>query len=488
MRKAQGLALVAVGFVFSRVGYAAAGVRFDDSALHPHRVIQVQWQLLDLGLLRHDLWRSAWNLQSQPPLYNLYCGLLLHLPAGLRQPVAAVSFLTLGLAMVTATFLLLAEFGVATWLAAVVTLGVVADPAMVLYENWLSWSYPSAAFVTVGGYGLVRLLRTGERRWAAVSATCLALVVLTDATFQWPWLLAIGIVAGVGVRAHWRRVALAVVVPFLVVVGWYAKDAVQFGTVTTSSWLGMNWYQTTVGRDSRAAIQAQVDRGTISPLAALRPFGPVSSYVPRFVAEPNTGIPALDEQAVELGVPNLNNLAYVAVSRRYLRDDIAALLAQPSKYASTVGLSTEVWALPAIQNPFVRANYPDVAGYAMIYDRLVLLQPDPAGPFTGALTPLGSIHPTASDLSWAAVCITVVDVALTPLVLIIRRRQGSRRGLGVLWLTVSYSFAVTSMTEVGENMRFRFELGTLPLIVGVVTVATLATWRRQSSPCFGPSN
>ncbi|HET7523739.1 MAG TPA: hypothetical protein VFJ79_06310, partial [Acidimicrobiales bacterium] len=65
---------VTTAFVVSRVAYMAAGVRFDASALHPATATQVQWQLLPLGLLRHDLGRSLWNLHSQPPLYNLFCG------------------------------------------------------------------------------------------------------------------------------------------------------------------------------------------------------------------------------------------------------------------------------------------------------------------------------------------------------------------------------------------------------------------------------
>lgn len=34
------------------------------------------WQLLPLDDLRHDLWRSLWFLHAQPPLYNLYGGIL----------------------------------------------------------------------------------------------------------------------------------------------------------------------------------------------------------------------------------------------------------------------------------------------------------------------------------------------------------------------------------------------------------------------------
>lgn len=33
---------------------------------------------------------------------------------------------------------------------------------------------------------------------------------------------------------------------------------------------------------------------------------------------------------------------------------------------------------------------------------------------------------------------------------------------------------MTSLTEVGENMRFRFELGTLPLLLAVLAIQLVA--------------
>ena len=164
-------------FAVSRLVAAAAGVRFDDSVLRGTRLTD-KWQLLDVHLLRTDLIESVWHLNSQPPLYNLYGGLLLWLPTGLRHPFETACGLALGLVIVLCTYHLLLELTVPRGVALGVTLvGVVASPAYLLYENWLDYAEPTAALGTFAAWCLVRYLRTvgpgtGSGSSAATRAWC----------------------------------------------------------------------------------------------------------------------------------------------------------------------------------------------------------------------------------------------------------------------------------------------------------------------------
>ena len=49
------------------------GVRFDMEPL------EFYWQYVDPALLQHDLWRSIFYLDQQPPAFNLFLGTILHL-------------------------------------------------------------------------------------------------------------------------------------------------------------------------------------------------------------------------------------------------------------------------------------------------------------------------------------------------------------------------------------------------------------------------
>ena len=160
--------------------------------------------MLDTHLLTHDTVQSLWHLHSQPPLFNLFCGILLHLPLGVQQPVAAGCFWLLGLLLACSTYLLLVELHVPPWAAAIMSLIVVANPATVLYENRLSWSYPAASLLTVSAYCCARFMKTRHTGWGVACFACFGLVVLDDSTYQWVWLVA---VLAVFLLLHEARVA-----------------------------------------------------------------------------------------------------------------------------------------------------------------------------------------------------------------------------------------------------------------------------------------
>jgi len=57
----------------------------------------------------------------------------------------------------------------------------------------------------------------------------------------------------------------------------------------------------------------------------------------------------------------------------------------------------------------------------------------------------------------------------------------------VLWITTAYAFAVSSLVEIGENERFRSELGPVPTVLAVVVVVTVVRvlWSRRRPTVTG---
>jgi hypothetical protein len=473
----RGLMVVVGGFVVSQLAYAAIGIRFDATALHPRGPSEDLWQMLDTHLLTHDLVQSLWYLHSQPPLFNLYCGILLHLPLGVQQPVAAGCFWLLGLLLAGSTYLLLAELQVPPWAAATVSLVVVANPATILYENWLSWSYPAASLLTVGAYCCARFMKTRRTGWGVGCFTCFALVVLDDSTYQWVWLIAVMAALLFLMRPVWRQVFLVTAIPLLLVGGWYAKNAVIFGTATTSSWFGMNLASTTIARAPKAQLNKLVHEGHLSPIATEIPFAPVGVYDPLFVQTGTTGVRTLDSRLKSDGATNYNNLAYVAVSNLYLRADLAYIRMNPGAYARNVALGAEMWFVPADQFQLPSDNYAGdgarISGYETFYDAAILWQAH-SGVYAGLLAATTGAAPSAGAYSYSTVVEYLLALLVAPFVIFRRRRSRSFAGtLVVLWLTVTYSFLATSLTSLGENMRFQFELGSLPLVLAVAVLASL---------------
>jgi len=65
-----------------------------------------------------------------------------------------------------------------------------------------------------------------------------------------------------------------------------------------------------------------------------------------------------------------------------------------------------------------------------------------------------------------------------------RRRRADPALAGtvlVLWWTTAYAVAASSLLEIGENERFRSELGPVPTVLAVVVVTAVvrAVWSRR---------
>jgi hypothetical protein len=478
------VAVLVVAYAVTRVWAALAGVRYDDSVLRGTPLTDM-WQLLDVRLLRDHLATSVWHLSSQPPLFNLYAGVLVKLPTGLRRPVEVACALTLGLAMVVCAYLLQVELRVPRVAALVVTLVVVvASPAYLLYENWLNYAYPTAAFGTVGAWCLARFLRTGRARFGLGFFGAYAAMVLLNSTYQVEWLLVAAVPALVVLRRRWRTVLAVAAVPVLVVAVWYVKDYVQVGTTTTSSWLGMNLARSILYRAPAGQVAALQHQGRLNAVASIPPFAGPEVYAPRYVTALPDPVPAVGALHKADGATNFNNPLYARVSSLYLHDDLVWIRAHPHEYADDVLNSLGVWFVGTDQNFTDSINWPATRAYARAYDRFVEWQPteDPAPGFV--VFSRGWHRP--AWLSGQALAVYALALVGAPVLAWRRRRSDPALAgtLAVLWWTTAYAFTTSSLIEIGENERFRSELGPVPTIVAVVVVtavvrAARSRWRRR---------
>jgi hypothetical protein len=461
------LAVLTGAFIVSRVAFWMAGVRFDMSPL-----TSGSQQLLPERLLEHQLFTSVWYLHSQPPLFNLYCGLLLHLPPALREPAAWGSFMAIGLVLVLATYLLLIEVRVSRPLALIVGLALVVSPSGVLYENWLFYAYPSAAVLAVAGLMCARYLRTGRWWYGLGFFSCVSGLALMNSTYQAVWVVAVLTLMAIVFRDRLRQLLIVAAIPVLFTVGWMVKDAVMFGTATTSSWVGMNLSDMTLGPAARSGqLHELVRRHQVSELALVGPWQWTWAYTPKFVPPAHTGVAALDDRfGNSTRGPNYNNIVYVGVSSQLLADDLRYIRLEPLAYLRNVGIGAGAWLTPTDQYPFLYRNWSKIHPLVVAYDTGFGWQVRQT-PWAGvALNAVAGRAPPAAQLSYTTVLTYVVALLGTPLFLLVRRRRLDRTQVGLLlflWGTVTYAYLTTSFIDLGENNRFRFELGPLPLVLAI---------------------
>ncbi len=477
-RRGQGFFAVAATFAVSRLAFYLAGVRFDAAALTGHAD---EFQLLDLQQLQHHLVRSIWYLQSQPPLFNLASGLLLKLPGSTISPALVVGSLALSLGMVLSFFYLCLDMGVPAIPTYLLTVLVILAPSNVFYSNWWFYSFPTAVFVTFGALCAARFVRTRSTVWGIGFFGSIAVVVLLNSTFQWIWLVAAAVPVVLALRAEWRKVLLVALVPLALVAFWYLKNAALFGTSATSSWLGMNLADITTYEATPAQISTLVREGKVNDLIHIPPFSQLSDYGPQY-RHARTGVPVLDAPTKTDGNLNLNNIAYIRISDQYLHNDLAYIETFPGGYLHTASRATILFFVPPGQYYFLGTNSRPLSGYVRAYDLAVDWQVHPTAI---TIDPFSGVTATFGQTSISAIVLFAVTLIGVPVLFWRRRSRDPLRSapLGYIWISTVYVLGLGVLVDFGENQRFRYDLGQLPLAAAAAVVAALVfAGRRRARP------
>ena len=161
--------------------------------------------------------------------------------------------------------------GVRPWLATVLVGILVVGPACLLYENYLLYTYPTAILLMVSVYPLVRCVQDRSLAWGMAFWVILALVCLTRSLFHPVWLLTTSAVLFWPARDVFpARRLFVMATPALLLVGLLSgKNLLLFGSLSGSSWLGMNVFTVAAARLPEGELRALHQAGTLSELSML---------------------------------------------------------------------------------------------------------------------------------------------------------------------------------------------------------------------------
>lgn len=453
------LALLSVVYILSRVLLFAIGIRFETYPLSAY------WQHIDPPLLRERLAESLFYLHSQPPLFNLFLGLVQKVSADHTAWTLAALYKLMGLGITLLMYLLMTRLGVGRRVAVVLTLVFIVSPASIHYENLPTYTFVVVALLCAAAVLLHRFCDQGRMRDAVGTFTVLAVLVLTRSLFQLAWLVGVVLlVAIVGPPSRRRIVARAAVLPLLLVSVLYLKNAMLFGTYTTSSWFGMNWYRVMTFRQPSDRIDAWIADGTVSQLGNAKTFDSIDAYRSYLPPIEPTGIPLLDLETTSSGLPNYHHAAYRWVGQQFATDATQIALAHPSQWlrgmlfsgciffapSSSVGYGG-LWEGLGLRLPILKWIY-----NRLLFGQLIYHAPDPT------LRETGELSRFAGHVSW------FVLIGFPLLLFYAAKRLRSellagQRGaftvtLAFMLATTVYLTIVSIAFEVGENNRFRFLL------------------------------
>ncbi|MBA3271220.1 MAG: hypothetical protein H0T71_11995 [Acidobacteria bacterium] len=446
-------------FVMSRVLAATLAGVAPDAA-----VPEILWQLLPLDLLESRLGESLWYLHSQPPLFNAFVGALLQLP-GDYTAIWRVLWVLLGVLFPLVIFASIRLVGSSRGLAHLLAAIVCLNPTLLLYENFLFYSYPEALCVLVGLYAFLNL-GPGERGWKTFGVAG-SLLTLFRATFQPLWALGIVLTTAWSLRQTLRTVGwIPLLAPLILGSALVVKNGVMFGVWSSSSWYGMNAAKL-MATAMLGETEQLVALGVVSPLFAAGPFQPVHRYPATMTAAAREtavaefhSVPALVVETKPNGQPNFNHLVYIEISKQLAADSMAAARARWLLFTDTLSRGFQGFLQPASFYMFVDANRKRVLRLDEAYRQVV---------YPGGSALLVQALLAASLFSSAAILVLNVTSRVASL----------RPAAGYVLVTVVWVTLTCNLAEYGENNRFRFTLD--PMMVTWLAVVSMRLWRREPS-------
>jgi hypothetical protein len=297
--------------------------------------------LLDPVILKTNLLHGLYYLHSQPPLYNLFLGLLLKL-----NPYISIHFLApsiyfcLGLFLCLGSFYLLKILGATKNLAFVGALAVMFFPSLIQTERWLQVFYPLAALTLAVTLLIYYFVKTRRFKYFVWFFGLLSVMVLMRSSYHLlVWLLPLMVLALVLVykfKLPGKKYYILVMAVFFILSGSiYVKNYLNYGMFTSSTWQGFNLDLTT-HYVKKADIQEMINDKKITPIVLIYPLSEPMVFYNYYHLKPNNQNPVVDGLMKSTGYPNFNNTIYPVASKEYQQDALKIILHYPGRYLMSV--------------------------------------------------------------------------------------------------------------------------------------------------------
>ena len=449
-----GVAVILSAFIVSRILCLVCGTRFDDSSLDWH------WQYLDVPLLTDNLLASCFYLHSQPPGFNLLLGWVLKIAPAHSTLVFHLLFIGCGLTLAISIYSTLATLRVNRNLAVLLPVLFLISPPVLLYENYLFYTYPVAALLSLATALLASYIRTNRTGYVFGFFLVLAAVCCIRSMFHLVYLLGCLALITMLRPSQWRNLCMAAMPALLLVFSLYLKNAILFGTFGASSWLGMNLWNVARENAPRGPLIQLMESERLIEVVNYPTFKPLSTYPARYNQVPDrfAGIDALTLELKQSGHPNLNHYGYILLEKEYRRASVLTVRTFPRSYLRSVADGFLIYFSPSAHYRYLQGNAAQMKQYVTSWNEMG----------SSAKVDLSSVYRAlfgeqiSVSYPWPwLVCLPLVFVAGVIFLFIRRVTYGLRRTevrvvCAFSLFTIAFVALVGNFFDLGENNRFRF--------------------------------
>jgi hypothetical protein len=294
----------------------------------------------------------------------------------------------------------------------------------------------------------------------------LAILCLTRSMYHVAWLLVIAL----AVLFYYRsknglgKLALSAFLSLALVAGWYVKNYFVFGSFSTSTWIGMN-ISRNVFHDNEIKDSARIE--------AYEPFSKISYYKKFISGNLKKKFAGLDDRDLLTEMKNgtfinENHIDYIEVSKKYMEASKEYVKAHPIAYLKNVLQSGIIFFTPATRYMIAEEK----AGKMKYYDAVYSF----------------NLSPFAEGKQQRRIALAISSIPKLLIYLIVfffiscLAIRNKKIGLlnFIITITIGFVFIISSLFEHYENMRFRYEIEPLFLILLAQVIAVFILNEKES--------
>ena len=201
------------------------------------------YHLLDISLLKNDLFNSLIYLHSQPPLWNLFNGIIAKIMNGEINLISKFfniyhCFLTL---LIIYFFIkILREFYLNNKIELFIFFFITLNPSIIFFENIFHYTHTTLFFFTLNTYNIIKLFKTNNYKYEIYIYLNILILIFIWSLFQ-PILLLIVFLSIRLLRKNSKKVFFVFSLIFIISLSPMIKNKIIFGVLTPSSKSGQDF-------------------------------------------------------------------------------------------------------------------------------------------------------------------------------------------------------------------------------------------------------
>jgi hypothetical protein len=437
--------IIVLVFAASRVIIGFFGIHLQ------YRNLFQYWQYLDVETLKHDLLKGVWYDHAQPPLFNIMVGAVLKLSGTSAPAVFASIFKLVSLANTLLIYRILKRLTSHGYIPIIISLIYLLSPATLIFECELFYTTLVSMLLLISCWFLIDIREKPGWRSTIGFFVALTVLCLTRSLYHLFWLVLIAVLVLYWFRKEkvFSKLLICSVIAILVTGGWYVKNYFLFGKFSTSTWIGMN-FSRNVFHDNEVLDSSRIE--------AYAPFSKISvyrSFISQTAEKKYDGLDNRDllNEFKNDSFINANQIGYIEVSDRYMIACKQYIRANPVAYLKNVVQSCLIFFAPATRYSLTEKQAQKIKAYDIVYSFNL------------------SHFAEGKEQRRVALLVSSIPKILVYLFVFFVFFQQTKRNKFIspwnlfLIATIGFVFGVSSLLEHYENMRFRYEVEPLFLIL-----------------------